>query len=31
VSPMVMSRGRVMKAGLGADMERDNIRDFVAL
>jgi urea transport system ATP-binding protein len=28
---LVMSRGQVVKQGLGADMERDNIRDFVAL
>ena len=28
---MVMSRGKVVKQGLGADMERDNIREFVAL
>jgi urea transport system ATP-binding protein len=28
---MVMSRGRIVKQGLGVDMERDNIRDFVAL
>ena len=28
---MVMSRGQIVKQGLGADMERDNIRDFVAL
>jgi urea transport system ATP-binding protein len=28
---MVMSRGQVIKHGLGADMDRDNIRDFVAL
>jgi urea transport system ATP-binding protein len=28
---LVMSRGQIMKQGLGADMERDNIRDFVAL
>jgi hypothetical protein len=26
-----MSRGKVVKQGLGADMERDNIREFVAL
>ena len=28
---MVMSRGQIVKQGLGADMVRDNIRDFVAL
>lgn len=28
---MVMSRGQVIKQGFGADMERDNIREFVAL
>lgn len=28
---MVMSRGQIMKQGLGADMDKDNIRDFVAL
>jgi len=28
---MVMSRGQIVKSGLGADMDRDNIRDFVAL
>jgi urea transport system ATP-binding protein len=28
---MVMSRGQIVKQGLGADMERDNIREFVAL
>ncbi len=28
---MVMSRGQIVKQGLGADMDRDNIRDFVAL
>jgi len=28
---MVMSRGQIVKQGLGEDMERDNIRDFVAL
>jgi urea transport system ATP-binding protein len=28
---MVMSRGQVVKQGLGEDMDRDNIRDFVAL
>lgn len=28
---LVMSRGQVVKSGLGADMEKDNIRDFVAL
>jgi urea transport system ATP-binding protein len=28
---MVMSRGQIVKQGLGADMDKDNIRDFVAL
>jgi len=28
---MVMSRGQVVKRGLGEDMEKDNIRNFVAL
>lgn len=28
---LVMSRGQIVKQGVGADMERDNIRDFVAL
>jgi len=28
---MSLSRGQVVKQGLGEDMERDNIRDFVAL
>lgn len=28
---MVMSRGQIVKRGLGADMDKDNIRDFVAL
>jgi urea transport system ATP-binding protein len=28
---MVMSRGQIVKQGLGADMDRDNIREFVAL
>jgi len=28
---LVMSRGQVVKQGAGADMDRDNIRDFVAL
>jgi urea transport system ATP-binding protein len=28
---LVMSRGQVIKSGLGADMQKDNIRDFVAL
>ncbi len=28
---MVMSRGQIVKQGLGADMKRDNIREFVAL
>jgi len=28
---LVMSRGQIVKQGLGKDMERDNIRDFVAL
>lgn len=28
---MVMSRGQVVKSGLGSDMEADNIRNFVAL
>jgi urea transport system ATP-binding protein len=28
---LVMSRGSIVKQGLGADMDRDNIRDFVAL
>jgi urea transport system ATP-binding protein len=28
---MVMSRGQIVKQGLGADMEKDGIRDFVAL
>jgi urea transport system ATP-binding protein len=28
---MVMSRGQIVKQGLGSDMDRDNIRDFVAL
>jgi len=28
---MVMSRGQIVKQGRGADMDRDNIRDFVAL
>jgi urea transport system ATP-binding protein len=28
---LVMSRGQVVKQGLGADMEADNIRNFVAL
>jgi urea transport system ATP-binding protein len=28
---LVMSRGQIVKQGLGADMDRDNIRDFVAL
>jgi len=28
---MVMPRGQIVKQGLGEDMERDNIRDFVAL
>jgi urea transport system ATP-binding protein len=27
----VMSRGQIVKNGLGKDMARDNIRDFVAL
>jgi len=28
---LVMSRGQIVRQGQGADMERDNIRDFVAL
>ncbi len=28
---LVMSRGQIVKQGLGADMDRDNVRDFVAL
>ncbi|MGC2164707.1 MAG: urea ABC transporter ATP-binding subunit UrtE, partial [Gallionella sp.] len=28
---LVMSRGQIVKQGLGTDMDRDNIRDFVAL
>ncbi len=28
---LVMSRGQIVKQGLGADMERDKVRDFVAL
>jgi urea transport system ATP-binding protein len=28
---LVMSRGQIVKQGRGEDMERDNIRDFVAL
>jgi urea transport system ATP-binding protein len=28
---LVMSRGQVVKQGLGADMQKDNIRNFVAL
>jgi urea transport system ATP-binding protein len=28
---MVMSRGQIVKQGRGADMDRDNIREFVAL
>jgi len=28
---MVMSRGQVVKSGLGSDMQADNIRNFVAL
>jgi urea transport system ATP-binding protein len=28
---LVMSRGQIVKRGLGRDMDRDNIRDFVAL
>ena len=28
---LVMSRGQVVKSGMGADMEKDNIRNFVAL
>jgi urea transport system ATP-binding protein len=28
---LVMSRGQVVKQGVGADMDQDNIRDFVAL
>jgi len=28
---LVMSRGQVVKQGAGADMDKDNIRDFVAL
>jgi urea transport system ATP-binding protein len=28
---LVMSRGQIVKQGQGADMDRDNIRDFVAL
>ena len=28
---MVMSRGQIVKQGLGADMDRDDIREFVAL
>jgi urea transport system ATP-binding protein len=28
---MVMSRGQIVKQGLGVDMDKDNIRDFVSL
>jgi urea transport system ATP-binding protein len=28
---MVMSRGQIVKQGLGADMDRDNVREFVTL
>jgi urea transport system ATP-binding protein len=28
---LVMSRGQIVKQGLGADMDKDNIRNFVAL
>jgi urea transport system ATP-binding protein len=28
---MVMSRGQIVKQGLGDSMKRDNIREFVAL
>ncbi len=28
---VVMSRGEVVKAGLGADMERDNVRSMLAI
>jgi urea transport system ATP-binding protein len=28
---LVMSRGQIVKQGLGEDMDKDNIRDFVAL